>query len=372
VRLYDERETMSLYAKAYLALTFHLLAPDDGRAMELVNDLSSALVVSATGAHWEESYTDWWNWNTDTRTTALGLMALAQIDPQNDLLPNVVRWLMVARTADAWETTQETAWAVMALTEWMTLTGELYPDYTFGVTLNSERLALEDNTATPDNVRETEKLVVQVADLLAEGANRLTISRSEGDGNLYYTAHLTAWLPVPEIEPLNRGLSVSRKYSLLSDPDAAPITAAEVGQPVQVTLTIIAPNDLHYVVVEDPIPAGSDAVNPNLETTSIVGTQPTLSRERPLSQGWGWWWFSNVEMRDEKVVLYATYLPRGTYQFNYVIYPSLAGEYNVIPPTGYEFYFPEVYGRGAGSLFTITGGTESGAMQPAEETEGAS
>ena len=163
VRLYDERETMSLYAKAYLALTFHLLAPDDTRAMELVNDLSSALVVSATGAHWEESYTDWWNWNTDTRTTALGLMALAQIDPQNDLLPNVVRWLMVARSADAWETTQETAWAVMALTEWMTLTGELYPTTPSGSRSTASAWPRGQH-ATPDNVRETEKLVVQ-ADL---------------------------------------------------------------------------------------------------------------------------------------------------------------------------------------------------------------
>ena len=371
VLLYDERETMSLYAKAYLALTFHLLAPQDSRATELVNDLNSALIVSATGAHWEEDYQDWWNWNTDTRSTAIGLLALTQIDPQNELLPNIVRWLMVARDADHWETTQETAWALMALTGWMTLTGELYPNYTFGVALNGERLALEDNTATPDNVRQTETLVVEVAQLLADRANRLTVSRSEGDGNLYYTAHLRAWLPVPEIEPLNRGLIVNRKYSLLSDPESAPITSAEVGQPVQVTLTIIAPNDLHFVVIEDPIPAGSEAVNPNLETTSVVGTQPRLDREKPLSQGWGWWWFSNIEMRDEKVVLYATYLPRGTYQFNYVIYPGLAGEYNVIPPTGYEFYFPEVYGRGEGMLFTITGGTQSDALQPAEETSAA-
>ena len=71
-------------------------------------------------------------------------------------------------------------------------------------------------------------------------------------------------------------------------------------------------------------------------------------------------------MRDEKVVLYATYLPRGTYQFNYVIYPGLAGEYNVIPTTGQEFYFPEVYGRSDGMLFTITGGAPSDAMVPAE------
>jgi uncharacterized protein YfaS (alpha-2-macroglobulin family) len=369
VRLYQERLSMSLYAKAYLAMAFHLQDPADSRAMELINDLGSALIVSATGAHWEEEYQDWWNWNTDTRTTALGLMAMAQIDPENQMIPNIVRWLMVARTGDAWETTQETAWAVMALTEWMVVSGELYPDYTFAVSLNGERQPLEDDSATPDNVKETEVLRIEVADLLADQANRLVFSRSEGEGNLYYTAHLTAYLPVPEVEPINRGIIVERTYSLLNDPDRTPITSAAVGEAVQVSLTIIAPNNLHYVVIEDPIPAGADAVNPNLNTTSQVGTQPELNRARPLSEGWGWWWFSNIEMRDEKVVLYATYLPRGTYQFNYVIYPGLAGVYNVIPTTGQEFYFPEVYGRGAGSLFTITGGTESDTLEPAEEPE---
>jgi hypothetical protein len=366
VRLFDEKENMSLYAKAYLAMTFHMLDPEDERAMEMINDLNNSMVVSATGAHLEESYDDYWNWNTDTRTTALGLMAMAQIDPTNQMIPNVVRWLMVARTADHWETTQETAWAVMALTEWMVVTGELHPDYTFAVSLNGAKQALEDDTATDDNVKDTETLLIEVAQLLADGANRLTISRTAGQGNLYYTAHLTAYLPVPDVESLNRGIIVSRKYSLLTDPDQNPITSAEVGAPVAVSVTLIAPSDLHYVVIEDPIPAGADAVNPYLSTAPQVGTQISLSRERPLSRGWGWWWFSNVEMRDEKVVLYATYLPKGTYQFNYVIYPGLAGEYNVIPTTAQEFYFPEVYGRGDGMLFTITGGTPSDAMAPAE------
>jgi uncharacterized protein YfaS (alpha-2-macroglobulin family) len=365
VRLFDERENMSLYAKAYLAMTFHMLDPKDSRATELINDLSSALVVSATGAHWEESYQDWWNWNTDNRTTALGLMAMTEIDPQNQMLPNIVRGLMVARKADAWETTQETAWAVMALTEWMVTTGELHPDYTFNITLNGTKLEVADNTATPENVKQSEVLQVQVAQLLADQANRLTFSRTAGQGNMYYTAHLRAFLPVPEVEPLDRGIIVSRTYSLLDDPDSKPITSAEVGQSVQVTITIIAPNNLYYLVIEDPIPAGADAVNPNLTTTSQVGTQPQISRERPLSHGWGWWWFSNIEMRDEKVVMYATYLPRGTYEFQYVLEPGLAGEYNVIPTTGFEFYFPEVYGRSAGELFTITGGTPSDAMVPA-------
>ena len=358
VLLFDYRENMNLDARAYLALTFHLITPNDNYARELVNDLNNALVVSATGAHWEESAPDRWNWSTDTRTTALGLLALTQIDPQNQLLPNVVRWLMVARQGDHWETTQETAWAVMALAEWMVLTDELHPSYTFAVALNGEKVALADDTATPQNVREREELTFQVADLLRGQANRLTVSRTEGEGNLYYTAHLRAYLPVSEVQPLDRGVIVRRTYTLADDADETPITAAQVGQTVRVTLTLIVPNAMHYVVVEDPLPAGADAVNPQLLTESQVSTQPRITREQPLSSGWGWWYFSTVEMRDEKVVFYAPYLPAGTYELTYILRPSLAGVYNVIPPTAQEFYFPEVYGRGAGVLFTITDAEE--------------
>jgi len=93
--------------------------------------------------------------------------------------------------------------------------------------------------------------------------------------------------------------------------------------------------------------------NPNLTTEQQIVTEPGLDSSDPLSYGWGWWWFSNIEFRDEKVALYATYLPAGTYEYVYSIRAGLPGTYNVIPPTGYEFYFPEVYGRGAGSVFTV-------------------
>ncbi len=111
--------------------------------------------------------------------------------------------------------------------------------------------------------------------------------------------------------------------------------------------------DSECFLVEDPIPAGTEAVNPNLSTEQQIGTQPEVSQTNPLSYGWGWWWFSNIEFRDEKVALYATFLPAGTYEFTYSIRAGLPGVYNVIPATGQEFYFPEVYGRSAGSTFTV-------------------
>jgi hypothetical protein len=123
---------------------------------------------------------------------------------------------------------------------------------------------------------------------------------------------------------------------------------------VNVVVTIVVPDDLEYVFIEDPIPAGADIVDLNLlPTYSVIGTRPGISRTDPLSYGWGWWWFSHMEFRDEKVVLYATHLPKGTYEFRYTIRLGLIGTYNVIPPTARAFYFPEIYGRGAGSTFVI-------------------
>lgn len=351
--VYDQRERLNLDAKAFLAMAMMISNPDDERLDVLFSDFVNVAKLSATGTSWPEASRDYYNWTTNTRTTALVLMALIKHDVSNDLLPGAVRWLIVARNADAWETTQETAWVVMSLTDWMVATQELEADYTFNVSLNGNALALEDNTATTENVKDKETLRIAVAELLRDEANRLSFIKSEGTGNLYYTAHLRSFLDVPSIEPVSRGIIVSRQYTLIGDPERRPITSARVNEEVQVTLTIVAPNDLHYVVVEDPIPAGSDAVNPQLLTTSILGQRPTLSRSDPLSRGWGWWWFSRTEFRDEKVVMYATYLPRGTYTYTYTLRMGLAGEYNVIPTIAQEFYFPEVYGRGAGLLFRI-------------------
>src|SRR5262245_6143157 len=133
--------------------------------------------VSATGIHWSEDYSDWWNWNTDTRTTAIALDALVKLRPNSDLIPNVVRYLMIQRKADAWETTQETAWAVMSLTDWMLASGELQPDYQFNASLNGEELV--ESSAKPENVRDTQKLVIEVGDMLKDQANMLEVGRTD-------------------------------------------------------------------------------------------------------------------------------------------------------------------------------------------------
>ncbi|MBI3361423.1 MAG: alpha-2-macroglobulin, partial [Chloroflexi bacterium] len=278
----------------------------------------------------------------------------------NKLNANAVRWLMVARKATGgWETTQETAWALIGLTDWMAYSGELNPKYNYTVSLNGQ--SLSSGEATAKNVRESVKLQVAVAQLLKDEANRLAIDRTAGDGQLYYTAHLRVFQNVPDVKAINQGVSVARQYTIPDDkcggvkqPLCPVVTSAKSGQDVKVTLTIVAPNDLYYVVVEDPFPAGMEPVDTSLLTTSVVGENPGYSD--PFGYGWGWWWFSNTDLRDEKLTLFATYLPKGTYTYTYTLHASLVGKYNVIPTTANEFYFPEVMGRGDGGVFEVKAG----------------
>ncbi len=351
--LYEYRLKMSYMGRAYLLMAFQKTAPGHSAIADLASDLVTGAILSATGAHWEEGSRDWWNWASDTRTTAVVLDALIQARPESELLPNVVRWLMVARQGDHWETTQENVWAIIALTDWMVRTGELQGQYDYSVSLN--RSSLAQAIVTPETVRDGQAVQVAVQDLLRDEVNRLVIARSEGKGALYYTTHLNLRLPAAETPALSRGITVSREYFAADDPDTRIDTAA-IGDIITVRVTITAPQDIYFFVLEDPIPAGTEGVDTSLLTTSQQVAGPNLQPQwdnRPYYWFWGWWWFDHTEMRDEQVNLYADYLPAGTYVYTYQVRASIVGEFQTMPSHAYAFYFPEVFGRSEGSLFTV-------------------
>lgn len=356
--LFEARDQLSHYARAWLALTLHISGGSSSAIDTLVSDLYSSAILSATGAHWEESARDWWAMNTDTRSTAVILDALVRLDPDQPLLPNVVRWLMVARKAGIWETTQETAWALISLTDWMVATEELNPTYDFYASLNGVELLEGQTDGSPLDA--PIQINMGVGDLHLGANNELTISRGEGTGRLYYTTHLTSYIPVEQVEALERGIIVQRQYVSSSCPigeACEEVDTVTAGEEIQVRLTIIAPNDLYYVVVEDPFPAGCEAIDPSLATTSIGATEPGLLRDSSGSRNWFYWWwwrwYSRSEFRDEKAVLFADYLAAGTYTFQYQLRAVVPGEFGVLPTLAQEFYFPEVFGRSDGRRLII-------------------
>ncbi len=347
--VYNQRDSLSLYGKAYLAQALYMLDKEDPRIQSLMSDLAGKAIMSSSGTHWEEKdYNDYWNWNTDTRTTAIVLNAFIQIDPKNLVTANAVRWLMAHRQSGHWNSTQETAWSLIALTNWLTATKEFDSNYSYAVGLNGA--SLQQGQVTKSNLTDVVKLTVQNKDLLKDVVNTLVFTRNAGNGNLYYDSYLRVTLPVTSIQPLDQGASISRQYFTLTDPKK-PITEIQRGQLVRVRLTVVLPASMHYIVIDDPLPAGLEAVDASIQTDTAVPTKYTVQDYN--ERGWGWWYFTHIENRDEKVVLSTDYLPAGTYVYTYLARASTVGTYQVIPPTAAEFYFPDVGGRGAGSEFIV-------------------
>ncbi|MFP3895303.1 MAG: Ig-like domain-containing protein [Anaerolineales bacterium] len=360
VTLFEKRDKMSLYSRAYLAMTLHRLDPEEeSRPDTLVNELMDEAILSATGAHWEEEQRIGLSMNTDTRTHAIVLRALVRLQPENELLPMAVRWLMTARRSGRWETTQENVWSILALTDYMTVTEELGGDYTYTLKANDEQKA--SGKVTPQRLDTPIRRQIPIKDLQREVDNLIEIERyttedQEGGGKLYYSAFLRYFLPAEEIQPLNRGIIVHREY-LPEDSEEA-TAQAQVNDVLEVKLTLIAPNDLHYLVLEDPLPAGCEAIDASLETSRSAEKVSGLERvqENEQQEYWPYWhrpWPTHIELRDEKTVLFVDNLPQGTYEYTYRIRCSTPGKFQVMPVNAYEMYEPDTFGRSAGARFTI-------------------
>ncbi|MDQ4075137.1 MAG: alpha-2-macroglobulin, partial [Chloroflexota bacterium] len=319
-------------------------------------ELTANTILSATGAHWEEKEVEPWSLGSSTRSTALALRALVRVEPEHMLLPQTVRWLMQARQHGHWETTQETAWSVLALTDYMLASSELDADFSYEVALNDDVVLSE--RANGDNLAESVSLEIDIAALLLDEANQLIITRvpESGEGRLYYAAWLRYFLPVETLDARNEGISVSRRYEAV-DPDTLEsigesVERAEVGDAIMVRLMVEAPNDLYFFTLEDPIPAGFEILDPSLQTSAQGIHTPSQTRVDEPGPFWYDEWSRRI-IRDEKVALFADRLPRGTYEYTYFLRATVPGRFNVLPAVAYEQYHPEIFGRSEGTTFSI-------------------
>jgi uncharacterized protein YfaS (alpha-2-macroglobulin family) len=355
--LFDRRDELNPWAQALLALALEEVPSGSSQADTLLSDLQATALRSATGVHWELGQPGWQNMTSTLSNSAMVIYALAQLDPASTLLPDAVNYLMTHRQADgAWGSTYESAWVMLAMTEVMRGTGELGGDFAFGATLNGASIVSgHAGGATQLNPVTTS---LPLSSLYAGEPNALTVLREAGSGRLYYTAALQVYRPVAEVQPLERGLAISRQvYPAGADlRTAEPVSSAAVGEAVTVRLTLVLPTDAYYLVVEDYIPAGAEILNTRLQTSQLgeYGEPgPLYDPSDPFASGWGWWLFSAAKVYDDHIAFTAEYLPAGTYELTYTLVMLQAGEYQVLPARAWLFYFPEVQGTTAGAVFEI-------------------
>jgi uncharacterized protein YfaS (alpha-2-macroglobulin family) len=128
----------------------------------------------------------------------------------------------------------------------------------------------------------------------------------------------------------------------------------QLGDLVKVKVTLVAPADLNYLVLEDYLPAGLEPVDTSLKITPLDIRRLLAEDARKAYQvNKRYSPFSQAEVRDNRVALFARLVPRGVYEYTTTLAPPRPAASTCRPRMPYEQYFPEVFGRSDGGSFIV-------------------
>jgi uncharacterized protein YfaS (alpha-2-macroglobulin family) len=280
-----------------------------------------------------------------------------------EIVPKLVRTITLDRKRkERWENTQENLFCMNALARYASRYERGAPNLDLAVSVGSEQLAtlsLKGKNAEAQEVsrslRETDA-----------GKNESVSVLPKGEGRFYYKAQVSYAPKEFAKSATNAGIDLRREYSVKRG-DAWTLLAAPVsirqGELVKVDLFARLTAPRHFVVVDDPIPGGLEAVNRDLATSSEVDAAQAWFEGASnsfwfdlrdwIDFGASFWSFYHKELRHNSARFYSEYLPAGNYHLSYVAQAIGAGEF-VIPPTrAEEMYDADVFGLSAADRLVV-------------------
>jgi len=337
-----EAGDLDTFSQAALALALHEMGAQS-EAEQMLHVLERSAVVVEGAVYWPNAPDDGhYNGKTmasTTRSTALALSAFVHVEPKHELEPGIVRWLMGQRRQEGWGSTNETSFTVLALTDHLLAVESATSDTTYRVSLNGQVLA----SGLLGRGEPAVSMEIPASQLV-RGPNRLRIEQG-GDGHLYYVIASRVYLPEEAIAAAG-GVTVSRTF--LDGETGRPITSTVAGALVQVRLEVTLPRDGFYVIVEDRLPGGLEALNEGLNTTSHEAS----ACEEPRYY-WAEYGYNNKEVRGERVSFFITEMGAGQHTLTYLARATHAGEFVAMPAEVYAMYDATVWGRSGSERFVV-------------------
>jgi hypothetical protein len=115
-----------------------------------------------------------------------------------------------------------------------------------------------------------------------------------------------------------------------------------VGDLIRVRLRIELSADGWYVVVEDPLPAGVEAVHSSAQLSTLEGDSRVYRT-------------ASAVMGEQEVVFLSSWLPAGVYEFHYLVRATTPGAFRAMPAEVTLMYEPAVWGRSGSAVIRIEG-----------------
>jgi alpha-2-macroglobulin len=328
---------LNSYALAVLGLTYHELH-EDTTAKNILAQVNARAVTDGAYTYWSG---DTWHyaWEDDPiETTAYALRLNAAIAPDSPIVQRTVAFLRSEQRGSWWYTTKDTAAAIYAITEAQHPSREeFHPDETVSVFVDGRALKSVRITSAVLNAADAE--IDVPASLLRDGS-AIRVERS-GQGSLYWSSDFTRYAPWTQhvvqdpsrsifarLFPKAPPLRIERRYSV---DHSGPW---RIGDEVHVDVTVTARDDVQYVAIEDPFPAGAEYV-------AVQG--------QAGSSNW-----SGVQFFDDRAVFFADKLYRPwPLHLSYSLRVTSDGTYSAPPPVAYAMYGPPLSATGSGEHIIV-------------------
>jgi len=315
-----------------------------GEGAAMATRLQQTLYV--TGRYAVANVSSRWSWlgsTVDGQSQMLQL--LLERHAPAEQLDGAVRALVAQQCRCGWPTTDDTASAVTALSAYAA----------------TERLAAGTATATVGNAtigtaRFGSAASSQTFSVRAASLHGNAIVIVSNGGRAHYLVLYT--YPVPPNAPGE--LAAFRVVRMLSDPSVAgsssaasplatmdletlPAVQVAAGRVFDVAVRAIVDHPVDRLVIDDPLPAGFEAV----DTTFRTALQAIV----PQSNSWQ---IDTSQIYRDRVVAFAAHLNPGVYDLHYLVRSVTPGTFTWPGARAYLQDAPEQFGRSAGTTLKVT------------------
>ena len=256
----------------------------------------------------------WWMMVSDDEMALKALLAVTGRPGWENEAPRMMIGVALRQMQGHWDTTPSNAWGTIAVRRF----GQAYPGSATGLTTASfGARTLTSNALQPPVLR-----------LPLPARPGALLLRHDGGAGPWATVSVRA--AVPLTAPVFAGYRITREVSFIQRQHPDRISRGDV---MRVRITVEAPVDRTWVVIDDPIPAGA----------SILGAGGSQSAMLAAQANGGDGWPSYVEQGFEAWRGYFRWLPKGKTSVEYAVRLNGTGKLQ-LPPTKVEaMYSPEIH-----------------------------
>ena len=195
---------------------------------------------------------------------------------------------------------------------------------------------------------------------MEEGENKIKIEKS-GKGKLYYSSQLIYFDNSDNIVSNETGFRVEKEYYKLEqythyNDDKIDYKKqyfdgnVKSGDLIFVKVKVYSKDKgLNYFMLEDPLPAGCEVIKDDWS----IKVQDEKDFNGYDYYYWRWW-YADKDIRDDKMVFFATYLYGDEFEFTYILRAQIPGEYIINPSNALLMYYPEYKGNTKGYTLKIS------------------